>query len=288
MRSIAESMAGYVFRGHAHSQWTLATTLDRATARWQNPRTFAKSSERNILIDFQRRAHHYTADVPETTDSLEWLALIQHYGGPTRLLDVTRSFAVAAFFAAEMADSDAAVWCLDTDALRRQASAVFPTIQVSGIYHEVNHSAITVVNDQIASPSGVSAVIPVEPFRMNPRLALQQGAFLFPTNVEQSFVENLAYAFGIPQSALDSTGNDGAVRVDSKVNLDAMCSPIVKMIVPRGQHSDLILNLEKANVSATSLFGGLDGLARSLTRSFRVFDRIFSQLQEANDDSDHE
>jgi hypothetical protein len=43
--------------------------------------------------------------------------LIQHHGGPTRLLDFTHSFYVAAFFALERATEDVAVWAVNLDRL---------------------------------------------------------------------------------------------------------------------------------------------------------------------------
>jgi hypothetical protein len=52
-----------------------------------------------IVREFMRRAHHYLADVPENGSWFEWLALMQHHGAPTRLLDWTYSPAIAVHFA---------------------------------------------------------------------------------------------------------------------------------------------------------------------------------------------
>ena len=76
-------------------------------------------------MEFQRRAHHYLNDVPPLGECIEWLALIQHYSGPTRLLDFTHSPYVAAFFAMEKAEHDAVVWAIDTDALHVKARELY-------------------------------------------------------------------------------------------------------------------------------------------------------------------
>lgn len=61
--------------------------------------------EHKIVRDFQRRAHHHADHLPKPGDQMEWLALMQHHGAPTRLLDWTYSFFVALFFAIERASS---------------------------------------------------------------------------------------------------------------------------------------------------------------------------------------
>lgn len=50
--------------------------------------------------------------VPADADTFQWLALMQHHGAPTRLLDFTWSPFVSAFFALERATKDAAIWAI--------------------------------------------------------------------------------------------------------------------------------------------------------------------------------
>jgi len=69
--------------------------------------------ETRIRRIFERKSHLFLADPPRHDDQIEWLALMQHHGAPTRLLDFTWSPYVAAFFALERASDDAAVWALN-------------------------------------------------------------------------------------------------------------------------------------------------------------------------------
>jgi FRG domain len=53
--------------------------------------------------------------VAADTDAVARLGLIQHYGGPTRLLDVTRSPYAALFFAFEApGEHDRALWAISS------------------------------------------------------------------------------------------------------------------------------------------------------------------------------
>ena len=70
--------------------------------------------ESRILRIFKRKAHLLLEHLPDEDDSFEWLALMQHHGAPTRLLDFTWSPFVAAFFALERATSQAMPGLLDT------------------------------------------------------------------------------------------------------------------------------------------------------------------------------
>jgi FRG domain len=108
----------FLFRGVALSEWPLISTFDR----WYGTRPReekAKASER-LLTLFQKEAE--STDIPKEfwNDEVARLALAQHNGVPTRLLDWTESPYIAAFFAfAAIANSshppeNVAVWCLNS------------------------------------------------------------------------------------------------------------------------------------------------------------------------------
>ena len=75
----------------------METTLERIIKPWD--RELAEKSEGLSLRTFQKKVHHYLAHDVLPESKLGWLALMQHHGAPTRLLDFTESPFIALFFA---------------------------------------------------------------------------------------------------------------------------------------------------------------------------------------------
>src|SRR5258708_38779715 len=91
-RILADELTGRRFRGQQDASWLLSTLLQRAGQQGQQTCLLLPKIEEQIIEEFQRRAHHYLPDPPPLESLIEWMAMIQHFGGPTRLLDFTSSF----------------------------------------------------------------------------------------------------------------------------------------------------------------------------------------------------
>lgn len=103
--SVVGDKRGFAFRGYYAApgdkdlrRRALVTGLERVCFDTDNSLVRAMSREVSIAREFIRRAHHYLPDVPRTENWVEWLALMQHHGAPTRFLDWTYSLHVAAHF----------------------------------------------------------------------------------------------------------------------------------------------------------------------------------------------
>jgi hypothetical protein len=258
----------WAFRGQADAKWSLETTLYREAVRndrisWSNLR----SRESWLLYQFRRFAHHYRSDLPPEEDVLAWLALIQHYGGPTRLLDFSYSLYVAAFFAVESAESDAAIWAINLSTLE---SGTYERLDFwpSGAIDDFRRANNDKFHKLIESPSEVQAVIHVEPDQLHERMWTQQGLFLAPTDPNMPFMNNLASAFGKSSVNISQTKTaKWTTSLDSRSWREygeRGYIAVVKIVLPREIHSEILDDLQTMNINAATLFPGLEGFARSL------------------------
>ena len=106
----------WIFRGQQDSAWGLETSLERASVRRFGIRhKELPEIEAKLLREFKRHSIPYRENFPSDEDLLEWIALMQHHGTPTRLQDWTYSLYVALFFAVESAapGQEAAIWCIN-------------------------------------------------------------------------------------------------------------------------------------------------------------------------------
>lgn len=243
----------WIFRGHTDAAWKLETTLERQLRGIRPKQGSVSTLEGGLLRRFKRQAHHHLDDVPEPNSWLEWLALMQHHGAPTRLLDFTYSFFVGLYFAIEEGDGPYALWAMDSDYLRVQAEAAVGSetwqrvVLDPNLQEPATFEALFVRSRERRLP----LVLPVNPYRFNERLAIQQGIFLCPGDVTRGFESNLT-------EMLNSTK-----RRDR----------IIKCVIPlnRTNRREVIRHLYRMNVTRASLFPSLDGFARSLRWSMLAF-----------------
>ena len=280
---ITDKVPDWAFRGQSDESWELSTKFEREAKKYQCDPFWFKNREYYILHDFQRKAHHYVKNLPESENYIEWLSLLQHYGGPTRLLDFTYSSYIALFFAVETATVDSAIWAVNISKLIRQLSKVgdYDLIKMEksfeGIVERNNHWAQTVIKNK----KNDDIVYMVEPFQQHERISIQQGLFLFPGNIERPFAHNLCSVFEFDFKEL-STNNAVNINFSEISKIDISDISVIKIIIPFTLHSKALFELYKMNVTAASLFPGLDGFARSLSFRFRELDYFIHREEEKN------
>jgi len=174
-----------VFRGVGNAEWDLETSLDRC-AHYHHA-----EAERILIESFERSLPKVKGISPPSDDRPSWLALMRHYGLPSRLLDCTDSFSVAAYFAAEgHPKSEFAIWAFDINAVLRSAE------ESVGILNTADSplSPLELGTDPIFTAVFQNTkrfVALVDANHKTERQRKQRGLFLCPGSSEYPFWRNL-------------------------------------------------------------------------------------------------
>lgn len=234
-----QGFRNWCFRGQADAGWPLKSSLTRHIEVSKVHQDAWPLQETRIRRIFERKSHLFLEDVPET-DEIEWLALMQHHGAPTRLLDFTWSPYVAAFFALERATNDAVIWAINLPLLWR----IHEQHRIDGVKVADVNPRDPEAFHRYFLPNRHAFLWQGDSFRMPQRVVAQSGTFLVAGHVGMPIEDILARYPGKGPLLVQFVLNTSKVRAEAMASLYSM------------------------NITQATLFPGLDGLARSMAYEF--------------------
>lgn len=183
----------YIFRGQGDAEWKVETSLARffrennvASDEWRIRETIMYRAFRESLLKKHTNCNLY--------EPIKILALMQHYGGPTRLLDFTYSPMIAAYFALKQSmGTDSSIWVIDTDVMNeknkinRMPGYFGPKhdsnnnyFKEKKIYEDRNDNFIIVIGNDLTYNDDI-----------NKRIICQQGCFVNTNRISREISSNI-------------------------------------------------------------------------------------------------
>ena len=277
----------WVFRGQGDAEWGLETSLGRA-AHYEKGTGSEKGSrlrlfEKETMWEFKRES----AKWPEYRgfEGVDLLALVQHYGGKTRLLDFSLAPLLALYMAVEQNETDFAkvisykglndavksklkqrdfaVWAVDL--LRIVDASGCCDVKKTKTVEEVFRDAEMMLKNESEEREGIYAIFPK---MCNERISAQDGLFLMPKSLDCSFEDNLRAELkdddepekkflGSFLSECDSFEN-GNESIEKRYLLPI----VIKFVFPAALLEQVKALLAEANVTAKHVYPDLTGLGR--------------------------
>jgi hypothetical protein len=219
--------SNWAFRGERDERWPLFSSLSRYFQIFHVDRRAWPDQEGRILRIFKRKAHQFLDKPPDPDDDFQWLALMQHHGAPTRLIDFTWSPYVAAFFALERTQADGVVWAINPSRVDsgRAPKPMRMDPRLRGNFRRYflkgNHRFIWLG----------------EPHTMNSRLIAQSGTFVVPAVLDSPIEQIIDKSRG---------------------------ATLAKLVLANSVREIGMRELYRMNITHATLFPDLDGLAKSL------------------------
>lgn len=231
----------YVFRGSPDVRNDLSSTLVRAAQGSPDPGRL----ENHLIRNFRKYAH---LEAQLGSSIWNWLALAEHHGLQTRLLDWTYSPLVAAHFVTENLnafDVDGQVWCINLRKTNQRLPAPLRDLAQREGVDAFTGEMLDEVADSLEKLGQLSS----DDFVL----------FLEPPSLDERIVS---------QFALFSLTSRPGTRLDDWL----MHHPELarKVVIPAGLKWEVRDKLDQSGVNERMLYPGLDGLGRWMSRYYRA------------------
>jgi hypothetical protein len=225
------------FRGNSDSRADLRTGIQRLGGT-------VPRQEQHLLRNFRKYAHR---DAVPGDIVWNWLALAQHHGLPTRLLDWSFSPYVGLHFVTEHTDRydvDGLLWCFDY-------------ARLAELLPEPLRRILDAEGSDVFTAEMLSRVAP-----SLEKLKEIAGDEPFPICLEPPSLDDRI----VNQFALFSLMSDPTTRHDDWLRHHPdLCR---KIVIPAALKWEVRDKLDQANITERVLFPGLDGLSRWLKRYY--------------------
>ena len=232
---ISRIRSPYIYRGLSNLDYELKTSLLRMGGDYGQ-------LEFHLLRNFKKYA--FRPEISQNTD-WDWLALAQHHGLPTRLLDWTYSPYVALHFSTtniEKFDIDGVIWALRYEDLKD----LLPT-RLKDKLDEVGSNSFTtgMLDDVYRSLEKLSSeeddfVVPFEPPSLDSRIVNQYAIFTFMSQSKSYLNEWLI----------------------------AHPDLYFRIVIPAEMKWEIRDRLDQSNINERVLFPGFEGLSKWLKRHY--------------------
>lgn len=230
------NMYSWNFRGQADSTWNLKPSLLRLLDTSIDYKLAGKIED-EVLTDFCLKKDLYLLNNYPNYDSdrAAWWAIMQHHSCPTRLLDWTASPYVAAYFAvSNLSLKDGSIWIFNAHVLNQ-------------IMFEKHNSAANIPDNSMYYDVNCPPIVRSVRASDNPRIAAQQGIFTVCTNIMEDHGDIIDNTFG---------------------NLSSQY--LLKIIIPSNLKNKILSQLHTMNITAASLFPGIDGLGLRMAEIIKL------------------
>jgi hypothetical protein len=240
-RNLHRFRSPFAFRGVSDAACDPETSLSRLGGEYDR-------REISLLRNFRKYAYR---NVLQADSLWNWIALGQHYGLPTRLLDWTFSPYVALHFAtvdATELDREAAIWCVDCVKMKN----TLPRKLKASLKREDSDVLTVEMLDSVAPTLHAFEALSHRPF----------VAFFEPPSLDDRII-NQAALFSVTSSA----------NLNIRAWLSEHKDLFHRIVIPPNLKREIRDKLDQANVNERILFPGLDGLTQWLTRYYSPSER---------------
>lgn len=241
------SRSKWMFRGQSCSSWALSSSIDRLKV------SDRRNAERTMLEIVKRNTYHYKNVSGNLSDSFQRLSYLQHYGAPTRLVDVSTSPYVAAFFAMEKcANESCAIYAIDHSLILRDSINCLNE-RAKDFAELISILRGDIRKEEFFYPffyerAQIPNVYTTLPYYLFDRLKSQMGGFLVQGDLGLSFEDNLK----------------------SLLEFSRTSNLVFKFILSFEMRLTALLDLQRMNISNETLFPGVEGFVRSLGLTYEL------------------